>query len=439
MGRSPFAVYPFPMRKVILRNHTYISPFNESARDLRILNKPLWLHQRDLLARYTTEEREVDSGSFAEAPPDPVEQIVYRDNLCFDKQYIDMFLAEAIRSGRPRRAAFSQDNRAFMQHALPLAHGYTQVGDLYLADLWYFPQGPVSDALPLVIDFEPREIGYYRIPEYMATEKGQLTFQVPLRSCLSIESWVHIFIADAIFGLFSRIAHTETRIATDLFFKLQVLWQALLEQKQVLGCSRLVTVGRNCSIHPAAVILGPTTIGDNVVIEPGAVIDNCIIGNNVTISQGCQLMLSVVGDGCFMPFRASLYLTTLMENTMVAQNTCLQMCVIGRNTFIGAGNTFTDYNLIPAPIRAMGGAAVLEESNRPVLGGCVGHNCRIGSGMIMYPARTIESDVVLFASPERRVIAKNVTYEESDHHQLKAADKHERLYPRAGEEVRQSW
>src|SRR3990170_3953219 len=66
MGRSPFAVYPFPMRKVILRNHTYISPFNESARDLRILNKPLWLHQRDLLARYTTEEREVDSGSFAE-------------------------------------------------------------------------------------------------------------------------------------------------------------------------------------------------------------------------------------------------------------------------------------------------------------------------------------------------------------------------------------
>jgi len=115
------------------------------------------------------------------------------------------------------------------------------------------------------------------------------------------------------------------------------------------------------------------------------------------------------------------------------------MCVIGRNSFIGAGNTFTDYNLIPAPIRAMGGTAVLEESNRPVLGGCVGHNCRIGSGMIMYPARTIESDVVLFASPERRVIAKNITYEESDHHQLKAADKHERLYPRAGEEVRQSW
>ncbi|MBM4422581.1 MAG: multidrug transporter [Chloroflexi bacterium] len=427
------------MRKVILQNKNFISPFNEPARDLRIQNKPLWLHQRDLLAPYTTEEREVDSGSFVEVPPDPVEQIVYRDNLFFDKPYIDAFFAEAVRSGKPRRAAISKDNKAFMQHALPLAHGYTQVGDLYLADLWYFPRGPVSGAQPLVIDFEPREIGYYRIPEYMATEKGQLTFQVPLRSCMSIESWTHIFIADAIFGLFSRASRTDLKIAQSLTFKMQVLWQALLEQRQVLACSKLVSVGRNCSIHPAAVILGPTTIGDNVVIEPGAVIDNCIIGSNVTISQGCQLMLSVVGDGSFLPFRAALYLTTLMENSMVAQNTCLQMCVIGRNTFIGAGNTFTDYNLIPAPIRALSGAGALEESNRPVLGGCVGHNCRIGSGMIIYPARTIESDVVLFASPERRVIAKNISYEESDHHTLKAAGRHERLYPRAGEAAKQSW
>lgn len=427
------------MRKVILQHHCYIAPFNEPARDLRVLNKPLWLHQRDLLARYTTEEREVETGLFADIAADPVEQIVYRDNLFFDDGYITAFLAEATRSGRPCRAAFSSTNRAFTQHALPLAHGYTRQDDLYLADLWYFPKGPTTDAEPLVIDFETREIGYYRIPTYMATDQGQLTFQVPLRSCLSIESWVHIFIADAIFGLFSRGARAEARIENDLGFKLQVLWQALLEQRQVLSCSKLVTVGRNCSINPNAVILGPTTIGDNVNIEAGVVIDNCIIGSNTTISQGCQLMLSVVGDGCFLPFRASLYLTTLMDHTMVAQNTCLQMCVVGRNTFIGAGNTFTDYNLIPAPIRALGGGDVLEDAGRPVLGGSVGHNCRIGSGLIIYPARTIESDVVLFASPERRVIAKNVTYEESDHHQLKDAHKHPRLYPRAGEEERHSW
>jgi len=62
----------------------------------------------------------------------------------------------------------------------------------------------------------------------------------------------------------------------------------------------------------------------------------------------------------------------------------------------------------------------------------VGHNCRIGSGMIIYPARTVESDVVLFASQARRIIDKNITYEESDHHHTRAAHLHKRLYPRKG-------
>lgn len=432
------------MRKVILKHNQFMSPFNEPARDLQILNKPLHTLQNDLLARYTNEAREVEaletgSDSLAEAPQERLEQIVYRDNLFFDQGYIDLFMAEATRSGKPRRAAFTRDNKAFMQHALPLAHCYTQQDDLYLADLWYFPKGPTTEAEPLVIDFESREYGYYRIPEYMATEKGDLLFQVPRRSLISIESWVHVFIANSIFGLFARGARMEERVANELGFKLGVLWQALLEQKQILSCSKLVQIGKNCTINPSAIILGPTTIGDNVNIEAGVVIDNCVIGSGATISQGCQLMLSVVGTQCFLPFRAALYLTTIMDRTMVAQNTCLQMCVVGRDTFIGAGNTFTDYNLIPAPIRALSGMETLEDSNRPVLGGSVGHNCRIGSGLIIYPARTIESDVVLFASPERRVIAKNVTYEESDHLKLKNADKHPQLYPRDGKVETQSW
>jgi acetyltransferase-like isoleucine patch superfamily enzyme len=144
-------------------------------------------------------------------------------------------------------------------------------------------------------------------------------------------------------------------------------------------------------------------------------------------------MLSVVGDGAFLPFRTALFMTTVMENSMIAQNTCLQMCVVGRNTFIGAGSTFTDYNLIPAPILARDGHNELAPSNRPVMGGCVGHNCRLGSGLIVFPARTIESDVVLFASSERRVINRDVRYEESDHHRLKNASLHRRLYPRGDE------
>jgi hypothetical protein len=83
---------------------------------------------------------------------------------------------------------------------------------------------------------------------------------------------------------------------------------------------------------------------------------------------------------------------------------------------------------VPAPIRAVDGNGSLSYANRPVIGSAVGHNCRIGSGMIVYPARTIESDVVLAASKERRVIDKNVSYEDSDHHRFKFPGLHQRLY-----------
>ncbi len=425
------------MLKVILHAPQSITPFNEPARDLRIQNNPLWLHQRNVLAPYTSREVELRPGQ--RFPQQRDEMIVYRDNIFFDAEYINSFVALARKRNRACRAAFSSDDIAFKEHALPLSTSYTPAGDRFLADLWYYPNGPVADVEPLVIKLEARELGYYHVPTYMADQSGDLTFQVPLRSLIAIDSWVHIFVADIIFGLFSRGARFEKRLNEELGFKLRILAKALYEGRQILECSELVTVGRNCVIDPHAIIHGPTTIGDNVTINAGAVIENCIIGNNVNISQDVQLMLSVVGDGAFLPFKAALFMTTVMENSMIAQNTCLQMCVIGRNTFIGAGSTFTDYNLIPTPIRALDGRGRLDYSNRPVIGSAVGHNCRLGSGMIVYPARTIESDVVLAASRERRVIDRDVRYEDSDHHQLKGAGLHRRLYPRPGETQLESW
>lgn len=425
------------MLKIILQDPHHLIPFNERARDLRIFNSPLWLLQRDVLGPYAQREVEIPLG--ADLPKVDEECIVYRDNLLFDAEYLSGFLAMARRKGTACRAAFTLEDAAFREHALPLSISYTRDGDFYLADLWYYPDGIAPYAVPLVVPTETIEAGYYHVPTYMAYEQGDLVFQVPKLSLLAIDSWVHIFVADVVYGLFTRGARFEQRLDQDVLFKLGVLLTAMYEGKQVLDCSEVVKIGRNCTIDPSAIIHGPTTIGDNVTIGAGAVIENCIIGDNVNIGQGCQLMLSVVGDGAFLPFRASLFMTTIMDNSMVAQNTCLQMCVIGRNTFIGAGCTFADYNLLPSPIRALDGHENLGFANRPVLGGCVGHNCRIGAGIVIFPARTIESDVVLFATKEQRVLEKSVTYEDSDHHRLRFANLHPRLYPRPGEAGSQLW
>jgi len=425
------------MLKIILHAQNQIMPFCEPARELRIQNSPLWLHQRNLLAPYVTREMELKHGERLQPVREP--SIVYRDNLFFDEYYIDTFMEAALKRNRPVRAAFRSDDSAFREHALPLSTSYTPAGSLYLADLWYYPKGPVAGAEPLIIDMQAREIGYYHVPTYMADQSGDLVFQVPLRALLAIDSWVHVFIADMVFGQFARGARFEKRLNEDLGFKLKIIGKAIYEGRQVLECSELVQMGKNCIIDPSAVIHGPAMIGDNVTINAGAVIENSIIGNNVNISQDVQIMLSVVGDGAFLPFRTALFMTTLMENSMVAQNTCLQMCVIGRNTFIGAGSVWTDYNLIPAPLRARDGNGKLSASNRPVMGGCVGHNCRIGSGMIVYPARMIESDVVLTASGGHRVIDRDISFAESDHHHLRLAHLHQTPYHKQSKEAVESW
>jgi carbonic anhydrase/acetyltransferase-like protein (isoleucine patch superfamily) len=425
------------MLKIIIQDPRYISPFNERARDLRIQNKPLWLIQRDILSPYTDQEVEIPMGTSIPRFEEPC--LVYRDNLYFDAAFIKSFLVAAKQQQGPCQAALSIRDPAFREHALPLSSSYVSQGDIYLADLWYFPNGYAEETEPVIIDMMSSEVGYYHVPPYISFNQNDLVFQVPMRSMMAIDSWVHVFVADVVFGLFKRGLRFEEQLKKDPFYKLRILSRALYEGKQVLECSKLVKIGRNCTIDPKAIIHGPTTIGDNVTINAGAIIENCIIGDNVNISQDCQLMLSVIGDGSFLPFRASMFMSTFMDNSMVAQNTCLQMVVVGRNSFIGAGSTFTDFNLLPTPIRARDGSNELSVANRPILGGCVGHNCRIGSGMIIFPARTIESDVVLLASHDRRVIDKDIRYEESDHHRLSFARLHARLYPRNGNVQSSSW
>jgi carbonic anhydrase/acetyltransferase-like protein (isoleucine patch superfamily) len=427
------------MKKIIIRDQTLIPPFNEPARDLRIMNKPLWLYQRDVLSPYCQEELECKSFQEIFSLPANIlsgEVLVYRDNLFFDEFLFEEFITKAHSLNQPAQIAFAKDDAAIVNHALlNLQSGIRLDGNVYVADLFYYPDGTVANTQrpqPIVIDTQPREIGYYRVPGYI-DQQGDLVYQVPLRAFLSIENWMHIFIANGPFGIFAHGARTEhslewTSSASNILRNLKVLWRSLLERKQFLSSSALVVVGQNTQIDPTAVIQGPTIIGDNVSINPGAVIFNSVIGDNVTIMPGAQLLLSVVGNGSYLAFRSALFLTTLMENSMVAQNSCLQLCVVGRNTFIGAGNTFTDWNMLPnKPIRVLH-KGQLREAGLPIIGGCVGHNCRIGSGHVIFPGRSIDSDVVLVPKQGRTIITKNISYADSDHQEYYGGGGHEIKY-----------
>lgn len=406
------------MKRIVIRERTPIPPFGEPARDLRILNKPLWLLQRDLLTHHCRGALEVDS--LTEIPKDREELLVHRDNLFFNDLLIDTFIEQAKANGHACQIAFAREDKAINAHALRLQDGIKldPQHNVYVADLFYYPNGASEDAQPLIIDTGPREMGYYHIPSYMAPNHGDLIFQVPLRPFLSIENWVHVFLANSPFGVFSWGRIHEQRVEDSWKEKFAVSLTTLRDRlnpfaprwrNHFLASSRLVKIGKNCSIDPTATIHGPTVIGNNVVIGAGVVITNSLIGNNVTIMQGSQVMLSVVSDRCYLPWNAGLFMTTLMDNSMVAQLSCLQMTVVGRNTFIGAGNIFTDFDLLNRPIQTYHQNS-LQEVGLPVLGSAVGHNCKIGSGFVIYPARLIGSNTTLIYADEAAVVGRNVSH-----------------------------
>ena len=138
------------MRKIILEDPRNVFPFNEPARDLRVLNKPLWLYQRDVLAPYVSEERAV--GALAEVDSRPVETLVYRDNLFFDRFFLEEFVERARKMGKACRVAFSLRDAAINAHALYMQQGIRREGDVYVAHMWYFPKGIELTVSPLVID-----------------------------------------------------------------------------------------------------------------------------------------------------------------------------------------------------------------------------------------------------------------------------------------------
>lgn len=433
------------IERVIIRDYTPIPPFAEPARELRILNKPLWLLQRDLLKSYCKGSSEIDSIDELEerVPLADRELLVYRDNLFFNAALIDAFISEARRAARPVQIGFALTDQSIARHATQLSAGIVRRedspyirdgeelrGDLFVAELYYFPAGRRDEPTPLVIDTQSHEMGYYHIPSYMAS-KGDLTYQIPLRAFLSVENWVHVFMANVLMGVFSQAAVQDVKMGQarlkdilrwrpedwrtflgKVAFSAAAIWQRLNPfedpwRNHFLASRALVKVGKRASIDPTAIIHGPTVIGDDVYIGPGVVIANSIIGNNVNVMQGSQIMLSVVSDRCFLPFNAGLFMTTLMENSMVAQNSTLQLCVVGRNTFIGANNCFTDFNLQNEPIKVMHHGRPVEV-NMPVLGSAVGHNVKLGSGFVVYPGRMIESNAVIIFDDEKSLIRKTV-------------------------------
>jgi acetyltransferase-like isoleucine patch superfamily enzyme len=422
LPRSPF---------LVLRYATgiEIDPFNLPARACPILGERLAAIQERELARWSGGAMLLqDVGSAQEAFALARERgpaLIVADNLFFTAEFLESFVLTAREQARSSRAALPAASRLAVDFVAPLndlPRLFGSSGEGLGLPLYWIEQGDVGEPLPIVITMGEHDRWWMDLPPFPApgaTERVAFVHQPiapsadfpPLRLtiaaavALPIGHWVHLLTANIVLGIYGEALRFE-----------QGLPQIFLSHGAELprNLRDLVIIGARCRIDPTAILVGPTLIGDDTIVEAGACVSASIVGRGAHIGQGCQLRLTVVGDrAVFPPPVSAANFSVVLEDALV--NSPLRFSVAGRGCFIGAGVWSTDRVLRDgerASEVSYGGDTVrvrrgdrTEESGLWILGCAVGDRARIGSGTIIYPGRSIAADSTITSSDARGATA----------------------------------
>ena len=160
---------------------------------------------------------------------------------------------------------------------------------------------------------------------------------------------------------------------------------------------RIGSIGKNCKIHPTAVVEA-CTIGDNVEIGPHAVVRACVVGEGAKIDEHCVVNLSVVGKGARVGRTAICNLSILYPNVMFSHGDGLQGSVFGTSSFLAIGVVGLDISF--------GKEIQVQKDDEWVssgmhfLGVAVGHRSIIGNGVRLNYGVSVPNDAVLLGPRE---------------------------------------
>lgn len=160
------------MRRYVLQTNQIIHPFESPAAKLPVLNKTIFEHQEEVFRDLNAKEKPVFISSLEEITLSTSQTLVYRDDIYFNKELIQEFLEKATAIGKPARLAFLDIDPFFSVHACYPQHSMEHVGNLYMGDFFFFPEGVqdrnlmsiMKDFIPVIIDTESISLSCFSSP-----------------------------------------------------------------------------------------------------------------------------------------------------------------------------------------------------------------------------------------------------------------------------------
>ena len=154
------------------------------------------------------------------------------------------------------------------------------------------------------------------------------------------------------------------------------------------GLKRLNRIGKNCRIHPTAVLEG-AVIGDNVTIGAYAVVRMSHVGAGSHIEDQACVRYSVLGQNNFIAQGNHVHLCLSYDDAFLIHGP-YQFSVFGASTAVMAVIN-CDIRLDELTIKIPTDVGVID-SRLGLMGVAYGHRSKVGGGNIIAPGRIVPND-----------------------------------------------
>ena len=275
-----------------------------------------------------------------------------------------------------------------------------------LFDLWYVPPGvtlPVGTQWPALLQDAPGVDVQTKVHEMNVavdgvSNQGSTTMSLKFAGVAAapVSHWVELHRANLLAIGTTALERGPVRGGLGLG------WAAIraLSINPFKVASRITRRGRNCLIHPSAVVEG-CILGDGVKVDAGAVLRGCVVGDEVKVGPLALAEFSVIGDGVELQKQCTATVCVVYPGARVGG--VAQLSVIGRDVRFKLGAVTTDMNPGGGEVRVMTPDG-LSSLDYGYLGCCLGHRSFIGSGIWIAPGRQIEADRVILRDGEQMVL-----------------------------------
>lgn len=373
----------FEMNVYVVKTNKRIYPFMDKTPELLISNKTLADLQEENIRYAGCKLVKVDRFEDIE---DKAPHIVFYDNLCISAQAIRLIIKEA--SGRKEGFVCAVDDSYYIDSYLwHLDKGISGVVPL---QLYFVVEKGVLPEKIQIIHFECKKFERERMPPHMESDgKG---FDIPLTNVIMIpiENWVNLWQANM--GMLMLLAYQLE--FTRLCRRSVALIRARGSRKR--APLYLNKIGKNCDIHPSAVIEA-SIIGNNVHIGANAVVRLCVIADNAYISDQALLRVCNIGHGSYIANNNNVAFSVTYSDSFLISGP-YQFSIFGKECAI-MHCIDCDCRLDGHNIRADTGGGILIDTKQKYLGSCYGHRARVGAGTISAPGSAVPNNVWINPNP----------------------------------------